>query len=170
MSGAEAPILAAGDGPVILHASCVALPGPSGAPLAALILGPSGAGKSTLALDILSRGGILVSDDRTRVRRDGGRLLAACPSPAHRGLIEARGVGLLRVPALEEAEAVLVVDLSAAEGDRLPPPRRALLLGRALPRILGAAGDRAGTAPFGPPALAAAVALLLRGGGAPEPV
>lgn len=149
----------------LLHASCVATTGPGGAPLAALILGRSGSGKSALSLELIARGGVLVSDDVTRVRRDAAGLQADCPRPACAGLIEARGVGILRTPHLAQARIGLIVDMNAVEQDRLPPPRLARLLGLELPRILcGApAGDPSGAA-------AAAILILLRAGGAPEPI
>ncbi|MDF2233880.1 serine kinase [Albimonas sp. CAU 1670] len=126
-------------GAAILHASCVALEaeGPTGAPVfaAALILGPSGAGKSALALELISRGARLVADDRCRVQAGPGGLVASAPATLS-GLIEARGVGLLSLPALPEAAPALVVDLSVPEPERLPPLRRLTLLGHALPLIL----------------------------------
>ena len=194
------PGAAEGEGPVTLHATCIALPpapsglmpppipgaapspdprsasgpGPAPAPSpapapapAALILGRSGAGKSTLALELLALGAALVSDDRTTLRRGPqGAVLAACPAPGCAGLIEARGIGLVPVPHLPAARIALIVDLDATEPDRLPPPRRALLLGAGVPRILGAASPGAALRP----ALAPAILLLLRAGGAPHPV
>jgi HPr kinase/phosphorylase len=151
---------AAAPAATVVHASAVAVPGPDGAPRAALILGRSGAGKSTLALDLIARGARLIADDRTIVRRSGDRLIAACPPPLA-GLIEARGIGLIRVPPLAEAEIALIIDLDATEPDRLPPPRSAVLLGVTLPRILRPAS------PDG--ALAAAIYVMLRHHGAPEP-
>lgn len=107
----------------ILHASCVALEG-SGL----LILGPSGAGKSALALRLLSLGAALVADDRTALAAREGRLVASCPPPI-RGLIEARGIGLLGAPTVEASEVALVVDLGQTEEDRLPPRRSITILG-----------------------------------------
>ena len=119
----------AAEGPVVLHASAVAWAG-----RAALILGPSGAGKSALALQLMAHGATLVADDRVEVSRRGARLVATCP-PAIRGLVEARGVGLLRADSLAEAELALAVDLSATESERLPPLREFTLLGIDLPLV-----------------------------------
>ena len=119
----------AAEGPVVLHASAVAWAG-----RAALILGPSGAGKSALALQLMAHGATLVADDRVEVSRRGARLIAACP-PAIRGLVEARGVGLLRADSLAEAELALAVDLSATESERLPPLREFTLMGIVLPLV-----------------------------------
>ncbi|MGM0585088.1 MAG: HPr kinase/phosphorylase [Pseudomonadota bacterium] len=140
----------------ILHASCVACEGPGG-PCAALILGPSGSGKSALALEVISRGGRLVADDRTELAREGAGLTARA-SEAIAGLIEARGVGLLRLPALARAPVALAADLGEAEAERLPPPRSLELLGVSLP-LLRLAGN---------PGAAAALVCLLRAGGRRE--
>jgi HPr kinase/phosphorylase len=140
-----------------LHASCVALDGPDG-PMALLITGRSGTGKSRLALELISRGAALVADDRTRLRREGARVMASAPGTIA-GLIEARGVGLLRLPALDEAPVAFVADLDAREPERLPPPRSVALHGVDLPLIF--CGDDPATAA----AMAPALWALMRVGG-----
>lgn len=117
-----------------LHASAVAVAEGGGMPRGLLILGPSGSGKSGLALRLLALGARLVADDRTLIALRCGRLIARAPA-ATRGLIEARGVGLLRAPALDEAALALVVDLGQTETARLPPPRHWRALGCALPLL-----------------------------------
>lgn len=113
-----------------LHASAVAFAGRG-----VLILGPSGSGKSSLALDLIGLGATLVADDAVRLARGpGGRLLARAPERV-RGLIEARGVGLLRAAALDEAPVELVVDLARVETHRLPPERTTTWLGVTLPLL-----------------------------------
>ena len=42
-----------------------------------VVCGPSGSGKSDLALRLLDRGFMLVSDDRTIVRKEGTRLVTS---------------------------------------------------------------------------------------------
>lgn len=113
-----------------LHASCVAW-GARGL----LILGASGAGKSALALDLIALGADLVADDRVALRREGAAVVASAPPPL-RGLIEARGLGLLRMPFAAEVAVTLALDLDGAETARLPPRRTTLLLGAAVPVIL----------------------------------
>ncbi len=113
-----------------IHATCVAFDGAG-----VLLRGPSGAGKSDLALRAVAAGATLVADDRVDLRRRGARLLAS-PPPALRGLAEARGVGILRLPFLAAAPLRLVVDLVAREEvERLPAPAREVLLGVALPLL-----------------------------------
>lgn len=107
----------------LIHASCVAVGG-----RAVLITGPSGSGKSGLALQLMACGAMLVADDQTEVFLRAGRLMARGPL-ALRGLIEARGFGILRAPVLDEAEVVLTVDLATSETDRLPSWRQAEILG-----------------------------------------
>lgn len=116
-----------------LHASCVAMPPEGRRPARGLlILGPSGVGKSSLALRLIGLGARLVADDRTELRRRGAALVASAPG-AIRGLIEARGLGLIRAPALAEAVVALAVDLGRHEPARLPPERRGGWLGVEVP-------------------------------------
>jgi HPr kinase/phosphorylase len=103
-------------------------------------MGPSGSGKSALALRLLTAGALLVADDRTEVSVEEGRLVAACPAPTA-GRIEARGVGLLRAPALASAEVVLVADLGQDEDQRLPPSRRITILGCDISLVLRVQSD-----------------------------
>lgn len=105
-----------------LHATCVAVDGRG-----LLILGPSGAGKSSLALQMMALGARLVADDRVDLARRGAAVVASCPAPL-RGLIEARGLGILRADPLEEAEVALVADLARPPAGRLPPPAKFLLM------------------------------------------
>lgn len=120
----------------ILHASCVAIDGRG-----LLILGPSGAGKSALAIRMIALGAVLVSDDRTRVSVLDGALVASCPSPTIHGLIECRGMGLLRAPTVDTVKLALVVDLGSQETERLPPVRMVTILGYALPLVLHLQND-----------------------------
>jgi len=110
-------------GTILLHASCVALNGRG-----LLITGPSGSGKSSLALQLMALGADLIADDQTEVSHDGTALVARCPATL-RGLIEARGVGILRADPADRAVVTLVADLSQLETDRLPPRRRVTILG-----------------------------------------
>lgn len=117
-------------GQTTLHASCVALNGKG-----LLILGPSGSGKSALALQLMALGAVLVADDYTELARGDAALIARCPT-ALRGLIEARGVGILRADTVESIPVALVVDLGRRETERLPPKRQIILLGQSLDLVL----------------------------------
>ena len=114
-----------------MHASAVAIDGK-----AAAFLGPSGSGKSSLALELMSRGAQLVSDDLTLVVRKGCALVVRSP-PSSKGLIEARGVGILNANRVESANLELVVDLSRVEPERLPPRRKLKVLGRQVDLVYG---------------------------------
>ena len=108
--------------PQQFHGSCAARSGH-----AVLILGASGAGKSDLALRLLGRGFVLVADDQVVVQ-DG----RASPHPSLAGLLEVRGIGIVRLPYQERVPLALVVALGDP-ADRLPAP--ALHQGLGLPTI-----------------------------------
>jgi HPr kinase/phosphorylase len=114
-----------------VHATCVAI-----AKRGLLIIGPSASGKSALALALMALGATLVADDRTLLMNKAGRLIAKCP-PSIRGLIEARGLGLLRAETVASAPITLVVDLGQTETDRLPPHRNTSLCGVTCDLVLG---------------------------------
>ena len=125
---------------------------------AVLIRGPSGSGKSRLALELIQAGrsgalrfARLVGDDRVHIAAAHGRLLVH-PAAALAGMIELRGVGIVKLPYEPRAVVGLVVDLAAAT-ERLPDARqqRTELEGLALARLAVAAGE---------PALPAVLALL----------
>lgn len=101
----------------VLHATTVAIDGQ-----AVLIIGPSGAGKSTLALQLIGLGAVLISDDLTRVTSGENAPIAHAPDQM-RGVIEARGLGLIHVPMQDRAPVKLVVDMAEVEQERLPPSR-----------------------------------------------
>lgn len=118
-----------------------------------LILGSSGAGKSSLALELIALGASLIADDRVILSTRNDMLFAQCPK-AIRGMIEARGVGLLSAPFQETAHITLVVDLDQTEPDRLPPRRAITMLGVEVDAVFGK----------DTPTLPAALHLLMQGG------
>ena len=117
-----------------LHATAVAFEG-----RAVLLTGPSGSGKSSLALELMSRGGALVGDDRVILRRVGGSLVVL-PEPNLRGMIEARGIGILGAEWIEHATVMAKVDLAAEESQRLPERASEEFLGISVPVLKKASG------------------------------
>jgi HPr kinase/phosphorylase len=110
---------------------------------AVLIRGPSGAGKSHLAFDLILAGrsgqippAVLVGDDRVYLDTSGGQIVVR-PVRELAGLIEIRGLGIRRCDFAEQGIVGLVVDLSAADAQRLPPPEALLtqIYGVEIPRI-----------------------------------
>ncbi|MEO8926158.1 MAG: HPr kinase/phosphorylase [Caulobacteraceae bacterium] len=101
-----------------------------------LIEGPSGAGKSDLALRALELGYRLVADDRTLVFVSQGALFGRAPA-ALAGLMEARGVGILRRAALAFAQIVLAARCVPQPGDveRLADPSHEIILGVEIPTL-----------------------------------
>lgn len=97
-----------------------------------LIEGPSGAGKSDLALRCLQVGFRLVADDRTLLWTSGGRLFGRAPDVLH-GLLEVRGLDVVRVPALHMAEVALLV--RPGEPERIPEPASAEMHGMRVPLL-----------------------------------
>jgi HPr kinase/phosphorylase len=77
----------------------------------------------------MARGAGLVADDRTVITPShGGPPVASSPAPLV-GLIEARGLGLIRVEAAPPAPVVAVLDLGKEETERLPSPKWLRLCG-----------------------------------------
>jgi serine kinase of HPr protein (carbohydrate metabolism regulator) len=116
-----------------IHATCIAF-GDTGV----LLRGPSGSGKSDLALRLIDGGARLVADDRVCLTRRDGRVVACAPGPL-RGLIEVRGLGIVRLGDDRVTPTVplaLVCDLvPEAEVERLPEPAHAVVLGLRVPRL-----------------------------------
>ena len=102
---------------------------------ALLLRGPPGSGKSDLALRLIEAGAGLIADDQTRLTVRKGRLYASVPPPIA-GLLEIRGVGIVKVAAAPPAPLALVVDLVSYEDlERSPEPAHCVYLGVTLPRI-----------------------------------
>jgi serine kinase of HPr protein (carbohydrate metabolism regulator) len=104
-----------------VHASAVLV-----GPRAVLIRGPAGSGKSRLALALIAaaQAGLfpfarLVADDRAQLDAVNGRLLVRPAAPLA-GLVEVRGLGIRRLPFECVAVVGLIVDLAAADAQRLP--------------------------------------------------
>ena len=115
-----------------IHGSCASRNGAG-----VIVTGPAGSGKSDLVLRLLDRGFMLVADDRVDVE-DG----AASPPPPLAGLLEVRGLGLLRLPWLAPVRLALAVELSG-RAERLPEPIRHPALGLPMIRLDPAAPSAA---------------------------
>jgi len=115
-----------------VHGSCVSRDGDG-----VLLIGPPGSGKSDLALRLLGRGFSLVADDRVDIE-DG----VAAPPGALAGLLEVRGLGIVRLPYAATARLALVAELGSA-AERLPAPGRHAGLGLPLIRLDPAAASAA---------------------------
>lgn len=112
------------------HGTCVALHG-----IGVLLVGASGCGKSDLALRLIGRGAALVADDAVLLQLEQDVLLASAP-PNLAGLLEVRGVGILRFPIAEVCRLGLIVDCKPIpEIERLPEPRFGFIMGQQLRRI-----------------------------------
>jgi serine kinase of HPr protein (carbohydrate metabolism regulator) len=108
--------------------------------LGVLILGASGAGKSDLALRLIDGGATLVADDLVELAREGDQLLLSFPpeGPAElKGKMEARGLGIVSVPAAPPRVPLVLVIRStqAAEVARIPESLQSEWLGLAVTTI-----------------------------------
>jgi len=96
-----------------VHGSCAARVGAG-----VLLLGPPGAGKSDLLLRLLDRGFTLVADDRVEIEAGFAR-----PAATLAGLLEVRGLGIVRLPFVAPVRLALAVMLGRPV-ERLPIPAR----------------------------------------------
>lgn len=113
-----------------LHASCVSIAGRG-----VLLLGDSGSGKSDLALRLIDDGAMLMGDDQVVLVSSSSQILAS-PAPRLEGLIEARGVGIMRLPYITDVPLALAVKLVAQNAvERMPEPEFFDCLGIKLPLL-----------------------------------
>lgn len=128
---------------MLVHATAVAIAGQ-----AILLRGEPGSGKSSLALQLIESPGSglgdgplyarLIADDQTELTGENGRIWCAAP-PSLAGLLEVRGLGLLRIPVSAPAPLKLVIDLVMPRvAPRLPEAAEttAEILGLSVPRLM----------------------------------
>lgn len=132
----------------LIHGTCVEIEGKG-----VLLVGSSGSGKSATALALIALGAKLISDDQVGLHVDNGSLIAR-PIRDYEGLIEARGIGILKVLHAPQAELALCVDMDQTELQRLPPSRKFEMLGVSIDLVLGRDNWH----------LAAGIVALLKGG------
>ena len=113
---------------IMVHATCIAVDGHG-----VLLRGAAGSGKSDLALRMIDRGARLVADDQVVLARRGADVIASAPMSLH-GLIEIRGLGIMRMDAAMEARIALVADMAEPHAvARLPDRRGCNIDGVAIP-------------------------------------
>lgn len=115
-----------------VHASCITIEN-----VGCLLLGPPGSGKSDLALRlVMEHKAKLVADDQVALARRADRLVASVPATLA-GLIEVRGIGIVRLAYRARATLGLAVVLvPPGEIERLPETDEGVeYLGVALPLL-----------------------------------
>lgn len=98
-----------------IHASCVSLKRKG-----ILLLGDSGVGKSDMTLRLIELcGAKLVADDRVDIVESNHQIKAACPENI-KGLLEVRGVGIVKFPYQKQTTLKLAVQLTSKPLERMP--------------------------------------------------
>lgn len=114
-----------------IHATCVSINNKG-----VLILGDSGSGKSDLALRLITLfSAKLVSDDRTDIFNDSGIIKASAPEIL-RGLLEVRGIGIIKQDYQKETKVDLVIKLISEKPERMPLPQKYQIAGTDIPLYL----------------------------------
>lgn len=116
----------------IIHATLVQMDGKG-----ILLTGKSGSGKSDLALRLIeNRAAKLVADDMVEIFEQNGKIRGNAPKNLS-GLLEVRGVGIVKYPCLEKAQIDMVVCLKDKPEDveRMPIIAKDIILGLEINKI-----------------------------------
>lgn len=118
-----------------MHSTAVAIQSPQGEKAAVLLRGASGSGKSDLAFRLMGLGAELICDDQVMLERHDDVLLASSIAAIH-GLLEIRGVGLVKYTVAPPTPVRLVIDLVLRDQvPRLPDWEKIDILGIEIPRL-----------------------------------
>lgn len=115
-----------------IHANCVDIDGKG-----ILILGAPGSGKSDLSLRLIHRfAARLVADDRCEIERKGEKLFVKAPINLA-GLMEVRGLGIIKFPYQTSTEIKIVIELveNPSEIERMPEKSFAAIEGYSFPKL-----------------------------------
>jgi serine kinase of HPr protein (carbohydrate metabolism regulator) len=85
-----------------------------------LIRGPSGSGKSDLALRLIDDDADLIADDRVVIKVV-GKELRLSPPESISGLIEVRGIGVVKIKTVRDIPLCLVVELELSNQTKRMP-------------------------------------------------
>ena len=101
--------------------------------LGVLFRGPTGSGKSDLALRLIDSGSRLIADDYTELSLENAAIIARAPQTI-RGLLEVRGIGILKIGGALQTSLGVMIDLVTPEQvERQPLDQSEELLGVHVP-------------------------------------
>lgn len=116
---------------VNIHATCVEIDKKG-----VLLLGKSGSGKSDMALRLIELNQAkLVADDRVDLELSGNRLIASCPDNI-KGLLEVRGIGIVKYPFIKKTIIKIAVSLTNNKTERLPEIQNYVFEDHKIPMII----------------------------------
>jgi serine kinase of HPr protein (carbohydrate metabolism regulator) len=115
---------------VNIHASCVCIKNKG-----ILFLGDSGSGKSDISLRLIADyKATLIGDDRIDIIAKGNNIIASAPKNLS-GLLEVRGIGIIKVKTKRKNKIDLAVFLTQDKIERMPEPLYYELLDKKIPLI-----------------------------------
>jgi HPr kinase/phosphorylase len=115
--------------PINLHGTAVSIAGEG-----VLIIGASGSGKSDMALRLIDRGAVLICDDRVIIDSNAGQP-ALYTAPNIEGLIEIRGLAIVKVPFENGVNLRLVINLESNIPRLTDGPALGDLAGYSIPHL-----------------------------------